>query len=560
MWIQRWRLLAVVLVEMMMIRLVVVWRPGATAVTTLSHANHPPIATTRQPWFRTTGPIITVTIPHDLAAAMLRDDDTTLDENEEEEEEEDTKQRFPFWYHLQRTKRSCQSIWDTTLSLIQPSSCFYTIQTMPGQLPLPQWCPALTSCAARWGYHVVTTPTTNNRHTSSSTGSSSSSPFHTLSSPSNHHHHHRYSMEGLTKLEWNPKWCPVVQVAIQPHCEWTTSTSSRKKLIGTATKPTSSSSSVLFHTQTGNSNFAWLRLSTTTSSLPTSTVSFEPLSKFENDPTLTTTATTTEIAPRTTDHIATNGIDRQHHDQSPNDVSEYQRTDEAAIRASRFIPLPLATWSSCSITPTIRWIRRSPGQQQMSTDASCDVTLTSGGSGRTTATVTLAPWSPTNRNLALAMEYRLSGGFRDWCRWFRPALPPWRTRNAGMTLTTPAEQPQHWIRQIWEWHPRRGSVQNHSPSLSGIVASQYQWLTIWPSGQSIRTVFDPPSEWNHADGGLSVTWTDPTNHWNRDPDDKEGTWITHLQIRLTRHRPTRQSWLAQNFHAADVQVRRRFRF
>jgi hypothetical protein len=212
--------------------------------------------------------------------------------------------------------------------------------------------------------------------------------------------------------------------------------------------------------------------------------------------------------------------------------------------------------------------------------------ITSGGQGRTTATLTVTPFSnmdtTQHSRLSLAMEYRLSGGLNRLLR------RPWnqKTRNELTTIQQQEqEQPQHWIRQIWELHPHgsSSSTRNLARSFSvadGIIASQYQWLIVWPSGQSVRTIFDPPksSDWNRQDpspqiGGVSFTWTDPTNpnpYYDMDEYDNgrsgDGTWITDIRIPFVRHSSsdniTRQSssLLMRNLFATEIRVRRQFRF
>ena len=367
----------------------------------------------------------------------------------------------------------------------------------------------------------------------------------------------------------------------------------------------SSSSSILFHAKSGNANYAWLRLTSSSSSIP----SLIPvsLSNLEH--------TVAEAIP----------ISSNHYNGQPTPPIESgsllnpTRSYEASIRASTKIPVPMASISSIRITPTIRWIQQhrmwqptlsrssvttappvtNPKNPRHLCDTSCDVEVTSGGSGRTTATLTITPYSniatmtgATNKSImALAMEYRLSGGFNI----FR-GRQPWnpRTIHAQITTTTRQQheqtQAQHWIRQIWEWRPSDSTSsidRSHFRSMSlakGIIASQYQWLILWPSGQSMRTIFDPPRHtyWDHREcmqnGGVTFTWMDPTNQkrWNpfnlddeggnATPFSSDGTWITDIRIPFVRlindGNTTRnaKSLLWKNLFSSEIRVRRQFRF
>ena len=585
--------------------------------------------------FRTSGPMVTITIPHDLT---LWNDVDDVDQDDDDDDNNNMTLLHPevpktryrsLLKTIQRTKHQCQSIIDTTLLLLQPN-CVYTVQTIPGQLPLPYWFPALKSCIARFGYSATTSMTnsrarygigTSRSHTptiASDTAWPQSNTDQSSITGTN-----RCYIEGMTKWEWNPRFFRqrnhVLQIAIQPYQEWitTTSTTSSHRTRSPTKLQESSSSSVLFHAKSGNENYAWLRLvssSSSPSSSSSSVPSITPVSMTNMEHTGPTTKTT---------------LNRNCIEQSPPSLY-YPRTYETSIRASTLIPIPMASLSSLRMTPTIRWIQQrgvwSPGRTPSTTlppgtnhvptttthrrhqyDTSCEMELTSGGSGRTTATLTLTPFSnmmtstTTKPAMSLAMEYRLSGGFRQW-----RLRRPWnRTSRNGSTtaISTNAatrqeelDPPQHWIRQIWEWHPHggggssstdssTGSLKNRARSVSnGIMASQYQWWIVWPSGQSLRTVFDPPnrsnSNGNRPDeyswnGGVSLTWTDPTHpnqhdiHGDHDSvvglGSGDGTWITDIRIPFARRTSdhetrTEKSLLRQNLLAAEIRVRRQFRF
>ena len=410
--------------------------------------------------FRTSGPIVTITIPHDLTSwndpYNYDDDDDVKDDDTKDDETISTSasvllppqkrsHRSYLPKFMIRTKQQFQSILDTTLLLLQPN-CMYKIQTKPGQLPLPYWLPSLKSCTARFGF-VTTNTNANCRANRNVRGSNRHTPT-TATTATNSiwkddpvafsRSHFRCFVEGMTKFEWDPRFFVsflrrrptnnnVLQIAIQPYHEWITTlsngkTASSKKL----SSASASSSSVLLHVKNGSTSYAWLRLMS--SSLPS--LSSVPLTSFDH----------ISSASKVTEAAASSSLPTSNYFMHSQKDAENQRSYEASIRASTLIPVPLASVSSIRITPTLRWIPQrqpriwSPPPITTSStapptnairpthvrhlyDTSCELELTSGGRGHTTATLTVTPCSnlatsirATKQSiLSLAMEYRLSG-------------------------------------------------------------------------------------------------------------------------------------------------------
>jgi hypothetical protein len=440
-----------------------------------------------------------------------------------------------------------QAVCDT----LRPT-CVYSVTTK--QPPLPYWCPALKACSARIGYahHMETDEVDHSScFVSDATVSQKTThmqPLHPLSNG---------FIEGISKFEFNLiDRNDVLQLAIKPCWEWITSrTRGRQHSISQHEQPDStiSSSSVLFHARRDSSSYVWCRF-------------------------------TSSLAPM----IDPGGL----YDENKFHVKSYSRWFDTTMRMSTLISLPLASLSSIRVTPTLKCIQKfrppKPGlhkrriTEKTSTqiDASCQFEVTSGGQGRTTATLTVSPLD-SNQFMKLAMEYRLSGF---------GVLKYFRRRSRLSENQSLSQSPQHWIRQIWEWNrpslPSRSNVrekgsssfmmERYQSAKTSILASQYQWLMVWPSGQSFRTIFDPPRiDIKHGDermnGAVSFTWIDPTKQNMNGASTtggmfgNVGAWITEVRIPFLdatggddSHK--HDALLVRNLGAAEVRVRRQFCF
>jgi hypothetical protein len=558
--------------------------------------------------FRSIGPMLTITIPsrlaywsssadsgYDVSSKTSSQGESIIDNsmgnrrNDEHIDSVEPQQRS-INKRMKKAIMNMQNVACTTLDSMLPS-CVYTITTR--QPPLPYWCPALKACSTRMGYsHLADRNQRNVILHDGSVGpcSNLSSEVLSKSSPSSSSNGF---IDGIAKFECN--WMggtDVLQIAIRPCYEWITTRSRRDQPTTQQERPILKTS-LLFHARRDNSSYAWCRFMSS-SSLPSS----HPISDQDDS----------DIGSRSEVEECRN----QHSCGS----SPYLET---TVRASTTIAIPLASLSSIRVTPTVRFIQmfhHLPKQPPNITkkqkkgsilsypqytnqfdhrlcDASCQFEATSGGQGRTTATLTVSPLASTEF-MNLAMEYRLSG---------LNVLPFLFRRLRPVGAIHSQHQPQHWIRQIWEWnrpaHRPKSISSNQSSSLVGekspldrgtIIASQYQWLTVWPSGQSFRTIFDPPrSEYYdenrnqiRSNGAVTFTWIDPINQNMHDTlmthdilrgsgDSVGGTWITDVRIpflespnrSIRQHIPRDQrnhSLLVRNLSAAEVRVRRQFHF
>jgi hypothetical protein len=474
---------------------------------------------------------------------------------------------------LKRQIMSMEQFAHAICDTMRPS-CVYSVTTK--QPPLPYWCPALKACSARIGYAhnmerdertaILASGLVDHSSTSASDAAATQkSPLMKLLHPSSNGF-----IEGISKFEFNlMDRNDVLQLAIKPCWEWMTPrTRERPHVVSLHEQPPStlSSSSVLFHARRDGSSYAWCRFMSS---------SLTPL----ND------------SGSLHDESSVHQSDNQNKAKSQANV--YSRLFETTVRMSTLISLPLASLSSIRVTPTLKCLQTSHSLQlrmrkrrTMGTgktteiDASCQFEATSGGQGRTTATLTVSPLDST-QFMKLAMEYRLSGF----------GIPKYFHRHRRHIESKDRSQaPQHWIRQLWEWNrpsfPSRSSVrekdstsfmmERYRSAKTTIMASQYQWLMVWPSGQSFRTIFDPPRiDFKHDDGrmngAVSFTWIDPTKQNIHDVSTSSGitggvgAWITEVRVPFldsARKDESLQhdSLLFRNLGAAEVRVRRQFCF
>lgn len=187
-----------------------------------------------------------------------------------------------------------------------------------------------------------------------------------------------------------------------------------------------------------------------------------------------------------------------------------------AVRASfLWSTVPLAALASLRVSPHVDVPNRA---------VSCQIEAVTGGAGRTVATLNLHPPS-------------FSSSLRNKNN----------NKKSSTTTTTLAIQYQpdahNWIKPVLDL-------------CTGHM--QYQWIVALPHHRgSVHTLVDP------ADA-IAVTWTDTSTNSN---NNGGGTWVTDIRIPLHNHREsdvggdgTRLPRLQSLFAAADVRVRRQFRF
>jgi hypothetical protein len=424
----------------------------------------------------------------------------------------------------------------------------------------------------------------------------------------------------------------------------------------------SSSSSILFHLRNGNANYGWLRFISSNSriskhpSIPnkneakmthTMNTPYHEQQQQQQQYSQTTEERKYEVAIRTSTMIPIPLASISNMRITPTMRYILQQQSQLQPYAN---PIMISKKQKKKFSAPIESSTSNLQQQQQyhplqykhDYDTSCEIEITSGGHGRTCTTMIVTPFttmssSSSSKLFTWIMEYQFSGFYTNLFNWSNNRWL-YRKQQPQEQLEQKQQYPQHWIRQIWELdHPRNqyrdnrrrfrrrrhhslaSSTSDIRDSTSGsqigmISKAQYQWLIVWPSGQSIRTIFDPPktnyksyNDWNSTgndnipyknNGGLTITWTDPTmNHrklrsdyWDTidsDDDDADmssptsqssrstttksgdGRWITDIYIpfmvppsgtNTNIQQQRQQSLLFQNLAAAEIRVRRQFCF